>query len=151
MVPTFPLLCLHEEAKPYCYLVENTRDLSYCNLAGYYSSQRKPELYFDAAGRKFRRKLKLKRNFGKWQKVLTYFYWGSIPVESEWYIVGNYRFKELQEQVDRCVKADDDVMTQFIEPDHLTLLVQQARHFEDLYMVLNGAIYNFEDDDSIVA
>lgn len=145
----FPLLCLHEEAKPHCYLVEEPHDLAYCTLTGYYDLQHNPELYFDAAGRKLTRKLRLKRSFGRFQKALSYFYWGSIPVESEWCLVGEYRFEELREQVERCVKADDDILTQFIEPADLILLVQQARHFEDLYMVLHGAIYNCEDDDSL--
>jgi hypothetical protein len=151
MTPVFPLLCLHEEAKPYCYLVEEVEELGYCSLTGYYDSQRNPELYFDASGRKFRHKLKLKRSFGRFQKALSYVYWGTVPVESEWYLIGNYCFEELKEQVERCVKADDDVLTQFIEPEDLTLLVQQARHFEDLYMVLHGAIYNFEDNESLEA
>ncbi|WP_426490068.1 hypothetical protein [Hymenobacter sp. 102] len=149
MPPAFPLLCLQQEAKPYCYLVEEPQDLGYCSLTGYYDSQQKPELYFDASGRKYRTRLKLKRSFSRWQKLLSYFYWGRIPVENEWYLIGNYCFEELKDQVERCIKADDDVMTQFIEPEHLTLLVHQARHFGDLYMVLNGAIYNFEDDESI--
>ncbi|NVO30874.1 hypothetical protein [Hymenobacter lapidiphilus] len=151
MNPVFPLFCLQKETKPYGYLVEEAQDLSYCNLAWYYDSQQNPELYFDASGTKVGRRLKLKRSFGRWQKLLSYFYWGKILVESEWYIIGYYRFEELKEQVALCVKADDDVMTQFIEAEHLTLLVQQARHFGDLYMVLQGAIYNSEDDDSLDA
>ncbi|GGF17010.1 hypothetical protein [Hymenobacter cavernae] len=150
MDPAFPLLCLHEEEEPYCYLVEGNQELNYCNLYGYYESQRNPALYFDASGKKVRRKLKLKRSFGKWQKLLSYFYWGKVPVESTWYQVGEYELAELKEWVLRCIKADDDVLTQFIEKNHLIRLLKQARHFEDIYMVLQNAIYNFEDDDSLI-
>jgi hypothetical protein len=149
MTPVFPLICLHKGAKPYCYLVEEAPDLDYCSLTGYYNLQQTPELYFDSSGRSVSRKLKLKRSFGRWQKLISYFYWGRIPVQSEWYVVGNYHLEELKEKVYRCIKADDDVMTQFIEPEQLTSFVQQARHFEDVYMVLNGAIYNSEDDESL--
>ncbi|MFD2785837.1 hypothetical protein [Hymenobacter rubripertinctus] len=149
MTPAFPLFCLHKVKEPYVYLVEEAQDLSHYTLAGYYNSQRHPELYFDATGRKFGCKLKLKRSFGKWQKLVSYFYWGRISVESHWYSIGLYSLAELKEQVALCIVADDDILTQFIEAEHLLSLVEQARHFEDLYMVLSGAIYNSEDDDSI--
>ncbi len=153
MNPAFPLFCLHVVKEPYVYLVEEAQDLElgYRTLRSYRSSQRHPELYFDATGRKFRCKLKLKRSFGKWQKLLSYLYWGRIPVESQWYSIGPYSLAELKEQVALCIEADDDILTPFIEAEHLTSLVQQARHFEDLYMVLSGAIYNSEDDDYLDA
>ncbi|TGE19664.1 hypothetical protein [Hymenobacter elongatus] len=134
----------------FCYIVEQPQDFATsCTLSGYYRLQQHAELFFDAHGAKYQKELLLKRRFGKWQKLLSYVYWGKVPFESIWHQLGSYSLPELKSQIDVCIQADDDVLTQFIEADHLQKLVSQARHFEDVYMVLCGAIYNFEDDDSL--
>jgi hypothetical protein len=84
-------------------------------------------------------------------KALSYsFYNPTIKVECEWLPQGDFVLSELKTRIEQCVAEDDDVLTQFIEADHLIRLVKQARHFEDIYMVLQDAIYNYEDDDSPV-
>jgi hypothetical protein len=152
MEPGFPLILLQQNSKDaYCYMVEEPQDLAYCTLSGYYALQQEPELFFDARGVKYQRELLLTRKFGKWQKLLSYVYWGRIPVETTWHRLGSYSLAELKSKIDVCIQADDDILTQFIEADHLRRLLREARHFADIYMVLCGAIYNIDDDDSLEA
>ncbi|QIX61236.1 hypothetical protein HER32_08620 [Hymenobacter sp. BT18] len=150
MKPEFPLLALHQYPKdPYCYFIEDETGVAHCNLSGYYSLQKGREEFYDKKGAVWDRTITLKRSFGPFQKLLSYFYWASIPIENEWVITRAYSLDELKERVIACVKADDDILTQFVEEAHLLELVEQCRHFADIHMVLSNAIYNCEEDESL--
>ena len=74
---------------------------------------------------------------GRLSAVLAYtVYNPRVDVEYAYERIGPYALDQLKSAVQEAIDADDDVLTQFVEPDELKRQVAQASSFEALAHVL---------------
>ncbi len=144
MEPPFPLIIVYKNQMP--LIVEAAGELS--SAAVIVVLRQQENVAFDRNGEKWSYKLVGSRAISFTSKILAYtFYNPMMEVRAVWTKLGPYPVKELQAVLSHCVDQDDDILTQFIEPEHLKHAIHNAPTFDELYRVLQKYVYQVDAEE----
>lgn len=144
MKPTFPVISIYYDA------LEIVKDEAYLAKATVLGVLKKtPDvMVFDSAGTKWSFDItsnKVNNTF--FTKILAYtFYNPIVDVSLHWRKLNQYPLEELKTVIYKCIDDDDDILTQFAEPDFLKERIRGSGTFEDIFNVLSKYIFEVDEE-----
>jgi hypothetical protein len=149
--PMPPLIAVGNKNRYLFIFTESIEEVSKITLCTYWRRNSEKDFYFDSNGNIWDYSFHQPQpNFPKtwWRILLAHtFYNPYIQVEAEWQIVGEYDFNDLKMLCIQCIENDDDVLTQYVEPDYLITKIVTAKSFEELVIVLNTCVFEIDEDE----
>lgn len=130
--PTFPVFMI--DRKGWVLGATDITPLSRTSLTGLCHASRAGVRYYDAAGSIWTSTIaRAPYPVNIWTRMLSQVYNPLFAVELGWTRAGTFTLAELQDELCRCVDADDDILTQFMEPEKLKALIRETGDFTHLF------------------
>lgn len=86
----------------------------------------------------------------KWNRFLAKtIYNPSFEATLVWHKIGTYKLTELKEKIKNCIQKDNDVLTQFVDPDFLIYKIENSSDFTELIDNLNKYYFELTDEESV--
>ncbi len=97
---------------------------------------------------------RLKKHSGKFEnslftRIIYWLYPKRYPVETTWTRVREYKLDELKSDIIKCVKKDDDILTQFIPADLFISKITSAKEFSEIKGIIYRYSFKVEDEQAI--
>ena len=86
-----------------------------------------------------------------WIRILAYTINPIIETYPAWSKTSNYQLDELKQAIIKCIKGDDDLLTQFVEPDVFIKGINQSDSFDAIYDTLNKYAFEVDEDALLTA
>ena len=71
----------------------------------------------------------------------------TVEVQPEWTLKRNYELDKLKSSINGLVDKDDDILTQFVEPETLKQAITDSETFEQIYAVLNKYVFDVDEEE----
>lgn len=144
--PAFPLIAISEQDSLYLLADEHTLEKA---SASTLIQQENNGYLYDARGKKWSFLLSAEGFKNTWlTRLLAHTVYNPLyNVSVKWTDHGNYDLYGLKEEINRCVDADDDVITQFAEDEVIKEAVNNAVSFSQLVTLLKKYIFDVNEKE----
>lgn len=130
--PTFPVFMIDRKGR--VLGATDMAPLTRTSLNGICHASGAGVRYFDAAGSIWTSTIaRAPYPVNIWTRMLCLVYNPLFAVELGWTRAGTFTLAELQDELCRCVEADDDILTQFMAPEKLKALIRETGDFTHLF------------------
>jgi hypothetical protein len=140
--PKFPIISIYNNS---LNIISSEMELTHATVIGIIKGS-VDSFAFDTDGNKWNYYLKsdrVKDNF-RTRLLANTIYNPVVNVIPQWNKTGSYHINELKDVIKRQINQDDDILTQFVEPETLKQAIDNSNSFEEICKTLNKYVFNFE-------
>ncbi len=145
MKPKFPLISIYNKALD---IIPSENNLMSATVYGVLKGTL-DSVAFDKDGTKWKYGLIANKKIDSLlTKILAYtIYNPIIQVTPNWTESGKYSLEELKSSICTCIDRDDDILTQFVEPERLKKIINDSDSFMTIHKALSDYVFEVDEEE----